>query len=160
MSTFPDCRYDGSYNVDFLDEKDSEFVKGFDYALETIINLFSANLDVFQNELTETLAEGETCAEDEILSTKSDLYDSIIEYYISIWLHWSSRIISENNILLSCIIEQWHEMERDMLVTSMIDNMDDETYNLNRKIAIAKHKGKYYDSRKFAITGEKEFVEE
>lgn len=144
MSTFPDCRYDGSYNVDFLDEKDSEFVKGFDYALETIINLFSANLDVFQNELTETLAEGETCAEDEVFSTRSDLYD----------------IISENNILLGCIIEQWHEMERDMLVTSMIDNMDDEIYNLNRKNAIAKNNGKYYDSRKFAITGEKEFVEE
>ena len=33
-------------------------------------------------------------------------------------------------------------------------------YNLNRKNALAKNKGKYYDSRKFAITDEKEFVEE
>ena len=55
---------------------------------------------------------------------------------------------------------EWLESERNELIVSMIDNMDDEIYSAVRnkilKDNISSDKPKeYYDTRKYACTGEK-----
>jgi len=148
MSCFPDCRNDDSYNEDFLDKQDKEFVRGFDYCLEQIKNLFENNLDVYASELSEVWDEslGEQ-PEDEIFATRSDF----------------GEIIEANRMLISLIVEHWCEMDRDELITSMIDNMDEDVYEAikhrvlsetSEKIGITK----YFDTRKFAYTGKKVFT--
>lgn len=142
---FPDCRNDDFYNVDFLNNDDKEFIKGMDYALEAVKNLIDNNLETYEAELNEVLEDGYEPEEDEIFSKRQDLYE----------------VLEENKEIISNIIEHWHESERDMMITSMIDNMDDDEYKKNREEAINKHiTDKYYDSRKFACTGKKVFHKE
>lgn len=135
MSIIPDCRVDENYNADFLNEKDSEFISGYDYALTQILNLIQNNLEVYQNELTEISPYKDGCPEDEIYASRRDLFD----------------IVEENKGLISNIISDWHERERDTIITSFIENMSEEEYENCKKTALEKNKGKeYYDSRSFA----------
>ena len=46
MSYFPDCRTDEFYNEKYLNEKDAKFLRGYDFAVETVVTLLS-NLDVY-----------------------------------------------------------------------------------------------------------------
>lgn len=142
MTMFADARHDCAYNTDFLNKPDMEFIKGFDYGLEVVLNFIKYNLDVHAEELNDT-GNGRI-ADDEVFSNRSDLYE----------------ILEENKDIITECIAQWHESERDMLVTSLIDNMDGKEYEILRGEAIAKNgKEKYYDTRKYACTGEKEFVD-
>ena len=55
-------------------------------------------------------------------------------------------------------IASYIESERDELITSMIDSMDDAEFKALREKAIAENgKEKYYDTRHYAITGVKVF---
>lgn len=140
MSLFADCRNDGVYNEDFLDKVDSSFLKGADFAVDQIENMFLNNLDSYEDELTEVLDEGEVAGEDEVYSTRQDLYD----------------ILGENKELIVTLIRHWMEKERDMLVTSMIDGMNEDEYKRLRKQAFEQHPDKeYYDTIKYAVTGKK-----
>ena len=141
---FPDCRNDDCYNEDFLNPADKSFIKGMDYALEQIKNLFSGNLDVFEEELTETLPEGETAGEDEVFASREDLLE----------------ILQENTEILAAVVQNWHEMSRNEMITSMIDNYDDDEFKKLRETAMQNNPDKeYYDSRKFLATGKKEASE-
>ncbi len=137
----PDCRIDDVYNYDFLDPVSKICIDGFDFAAEEIVSLFQNNLDVYKQELTETLEEGDTPDEDDVYAARSDLYD----------------ILSENSKLLSHIILHWLEMSRDALITTAIDDMDETEYNINREQAFKENKDKeYFDSRHWCCTGEKQ----
>lgn len=141
MSMFPDCRHDDTYNEDFLNSSDKAFVQGMDYAIEQIKNLFLGNLDVYENELSETLSEGEEKGEDEAFASREDLFE----------------ILQENTEILTAIIQNWHEMERNEMITSMLDEYDDDEYQKLRDEGRKAHPEKeYYDSRKFIATGRKE----
>lgn len=140
MSLIPDCRTDENYNEDFLNETDSEFVKGFDWAIEQMKNLFEGNLDVYEEELNYVPDEGEA-EEDEVYSKREDLFE----------------IVSDNAGFLANMIDDWMEMERDELITSIIDHMDEDEYEKLKAAAIKKNdalpdnevtKKKYVDSRK------------
>lgn len=58
-------------------------------------------------------------------------------------------------------LEACMESERDELITSLIDDMDDEEFRQNRSAAIERNgKDKYYDSRHYACTGKKVFSDD
>ncbi len=148
MTMFADARTDDAYNEDFLNRIDSAYLAGFDYALEIIKNLMEGNLEVYEDELTDT-GEGRVPDEDEVFATREDLY----------------QIIRDNSELISAIISHWHESERDMLVSSMIDGMDENEYKAIRNKVLRENEKKkepkeYFDSRKYALTGEKVFRRE
>lgn len=46
MSYFPDCRTDEYYNEKYLNEKDKEFVNGFDWCVEQVVCAFE-NIDEY-----------------------------------------------------------------------------------------------------------------
>ena len=101
MSLIPDCRHDDTYNEDFLNKSDKAFIQGMDYALEQIKNLFLGNLDVYEDELTETLPEGEEKGDDEAFASREDLYE----------------ILQDNTEILAAVIWNWHEKERNEMIT-------------------------------------------
>lgn len=137
----PDCRVDDLYNQDFLDEKDSAFIAGFDACLESIKNLIECNLEVYAEDLSEA---PDGSSPDEIRPTRPDLY----------------QVLEENKLLLSLIIVGWAECSRDSMITELIESMDDDEYLKNRERAIKENKHKeYYDSRQYETTGEKQFHE-
>lgn len=97
MSYIPDCRTDEYYNQKYLNEKDAEFIKGYDYAVEQIKNLFEGNLGATP-ELEELLDDNKAI----ILEGKAEIAKDAIE--------------------------EWAEIERDEVITSMIEGYDDDEY--------------------------------
>ena len=93
MSYIPNCRTHEFYNEKYLVGDDFEFVRGYDWAVSEILNLF-ANLDVY----FET---------DEIRGIP-------------------------NAEKFKDAIEDWAEMGRNELITSMIDNMDEDEYDATK----------------------------
>ena len=132
MGYIHDARNDEYYNEAFLDEKNSNKIKGFDYCVEQIQNLLENNLECFQEELTETLAEGKICPDDEVFSTREDLYE----------------ILYENRELISCIVTAWAELERDELITTMIEDMPQDIYEELRKKAIKENRVSHNEIKK------------
>lgn len=101
MSYFPDCRTDENYNQKYLGALDKEFVAGYDYAVEQIVNMIENNAEVYP-ELEAILAENVAVVHGE-----------------------KAKVCSES-------IQHWAEMERNMLITSMIDNMGEQEYSVIR----------------------------
>lgn len=147
MTFIPDTRNDSDYNERFLNDGDDSFVQGFDFALEQIVNLFANNLDVYEGELTELCPEGHTIEPDEAFAKREDLYE----------------IIKDNKEIICAVVEDWSERERDGLITSFIDGMDDEEYKMIKESVLQERpelKRELYDTRKFAVTGKKITLED
>lgn len=102
MSYIPDCRVDEYYNEKYLNKTDTEYIRGFDYVAERADNFFN-NLDVY-------ISEMDIPGEDINLCRLLENHEEIAEKF------------------KSCILD-WLERERDMTITSMIDNMDDDEYD-------------------------------
>ena len=100
MTYIPDCRTDDFYNEKYLNEKDKEFLKGYDYAVEQALNLLN-NADVYPDF-------------DDLLNPNKSLVNT------------------DKKEIVKNALDQWLEMERDELITSMIDYMDDDEYEANR----------------------------
>lgn len=47
MSAIPDCRTDEYYNQKYLTQRDKDFIAGYDYAVDQILNLIEYNTDIF-----------------------------------------------------------------------------------------------------------------
>lgn len=101
----PDCRTDKHYNQKFLVEEDKQFVAGYDWAVEQILNLLEANMDVYEHEFD---IEGEDINLVRFLENHKAVH----------------------KVLAECA-DHWMEMERNELITSMLDNTatcdDDES---------------------------------
>lgn len=118
MTYIPDTRNDDTYNQKYLNEKDKAFIRGYDYCAKEVVDHFFDDLDFesdyLKNLLNTSLPEEMKCkyqvafgveAEGtEVREMKS--YGDYLRYH-----------------LFNAI-----EMERDELITSMIDNMDDDEY--------------------------------
>lgn len=100
MSYIPNCRNDKYYNQKYLDDKDAEFIAGFDWCTNMVVANFFYNMEVF-----DFVVDG--C-------------DVDLELFFSNHPEIKERF--KENIL------EWIEMERDTLITSMLDNMDDGEY--------------------------------
>lgn len=155
---FPDCRTDDAYNEDFLTNTDKQFVRGMDWCTEMAIDNF------FDNHFN-----GEPPIEED--GELSILLDKEIPDYLkdkyTMDFSFGDRQSEEREIntyadLLRYKLLTWIESERDELITSMLDNMDEDIYEALRNKVLKENKEKdqpkeYYDSRKFMITGKKEF---
>lgn len=104
MSYIPNCRKDNDYNQKYLNEKDKEFVRGFDYAFNDALDSFFANIDDMDFDVDD---------EDIDLGKILTNHEAILE-----------RL--KDNIL------EWFEGERDEMITSMIDHMDENEYEANK----------------------------
>jgi len=155
---FPDCRTDDAYNQDFLNGTDKEFVRGFDWATEMAVDNF------FDNHFDGTIPDEED-GELSIMLNK-EVPDYLKEKY-EVEYRFSDRDTETREIktyadLLRSKILDWIEMERNELITSMLDNMDEDIYNAIRAKVLKENeqrpeKKEYYDSRKYMCTGKKEF---
>ena len=159
---FPDCRTDDAYNQDFLGGTDKEFVKGFDWATEMAVdNFFDNHFDGMSPD--EEDGELSIMLNKEVPDYLKEKYE--VEYRFGDRDAETREIKTYADLLRSKILD-WIEMERDELITSMLDNMDEDIYNAIRNKVLKENNEKpegerkeYYDSRKFACTGKKEFRE-
>lgn len=122
MTYIPDTRTDKYYNQKYLNDKDREFIRGFDWCLENAVDIFFDNISdlgdyedsylehVLNAEVPESLKD-----EYELECTFSDVKET-------------RKIETYADYLRSKIID-WVESERDQLITSMIDEMDDAEYD-------------------------------
>lgn len=120
MTYIPDCRNDENYNEKYLNEKDHEFLRGFDWCTEMATDNFFDNIDEYFDE-------------DTYLGHR--LYEEVPKYMRTEYEFESefsdethTRKIRTYGDLLRSKILTWIEMERDELITSMIDNMDRDEY--------------------------------
>lgn len=98
----PDCRRDDDYNQKYLDQHDADYVMGFDYCAEQIGTFFD-NISIY-----------------------ADCIDEANDGDIDI-----CRYLEKHPNVAAALaesIEDWVESQRDDLITSMIDSMDEEEY--------------------------------
>lgn len=107
MTMIPDCRTDENYNEKYLNDANKEFIKGYDYAVEQILNLVDNNSDVYPD------------------------FDDLLDPNKGIVNVDKKKIVHE-------AVDAWAECQRDETITSMIDNMDDDEYEKNKKAAEGK----------------------
>lgn len=100
MSYIPDCREDENYNEKYLNETDKEYIRGYDYAVEEVLETFFANLDCYDFRV-----DGEDIDLGLILENHESITDKLKD-----------------------AMKQCFESERDQMITSMIDHMDDNEY--------------------------------
>lgn len=100
MTYIPDTREDDYYNEKYLNEKDKEFIKGYDYAVNDALDAFIDNIGDFDFDV-----EGEDINIGKIFENHADILDKFRE------------AIKEN-----------FESERDGMIVSMIDYYSDEDY--------------------------------
>lgn len=102
MSYIPDCRTNEHYNQKYLNKMDKEFVAGYDWAVEQIVNMIENNVNVYPE------------------------LEDILDFHKAVACVDKIKILKE-------AVEDWAEAERDNLITSMIDNMDDDEYQSIKK---------------------------
>lgn len=100
MSYIPDCREDENYNEKYLNETDKEYIRGYDYAVEEVLETFFSNIDVY-----DLRVDGEDIDLGLILENHESILNKLKE-----------------------AMHEHFESSRDEMITSMIDNMDDKEY--------------------------------
>lgn len=130
MSRIPDCRTDEYYNERYLGGDDRSFVHGFDWCVERAVDNFFDNLDFGllgpDSHLLHMLSE-------ELPEKMRDSYE------------WESfyegqketREVRTYADYLRSLALEWIEHQRDEVITSMIDEMDEATYAANKAAADA-----------------------
>ena len=130
MSRIPDCRTDENYNEKFLNEKDKEFVRGFDWCVEMAVDNF------FDNEMFNLQNDDSYLGH--ILSEKlpvNMVEEYEVEYrYRDVDKTETRKVETYADLIRSKILD-WIEAERDELITSMIDSMDEAEHEAMMKKA-------------------------
>lgn len=117
MSYIPDCRSDENYNEKRLTEKDKEFVRGFDWSAEEAVDVFFDNLEVTESDhLIKMLNE-------ELPERMQEEYEW--EYTFRTDRNPEKRIVKTYGDLLRKELLAWIESERNEMIVSMIDNMEE-----------------------------------
>lgn len=102
MSYIPDCRTDTVYNEKYLNEKDKEYLEGFDWCVKTVLESFVDNINIYRDEF-------------DIKGASLNLE----------WFLQNNKEVAEK--LRECMVH-FSEMERNTLITAMIEWMDEEEY--------------------------------
>lgn len=150
---FSDCRNDDYYNADFLTESDTQFVGGFDWTVETVDHLFD-NLDCMEDGSEPIQELFETELPDDLKS----------EYTIDFTFQnppSEERTVETYGDFFRMQLLAWLEAARNELITSMVDDMDEDLYKavrnkVLRDNALSEHPKEYYDTRKYLYSGKKE----
>ena len=127
MSLIPDCRNDADYNQKYLNDKDKEFVRGFDWCAEEAVDNLFDNLEYIEDDYIIKLLEKEVPEYDQ---NEYEWEPSFCAYGEEI--KDEKRKVRTVADYLRMILIYWIEAERDQLITSMIDNMDDDEYEAIR----------------------------
>ena len=119
MSRIPDCRSDEVYNQKKLKGADRDFVNGYDWCAEEVVDNFFNNLEVFFEDDSHIMH-----------MLKEELPESLKEEY-TMEFTFNNRPDEDRDVdtyldLFRAKLLEWVEMQRDELITSMIDNMADE----------------------------------
>lgn len=93
MSYIPDCRTDEYYNQKYLNEKDKEFIAGYDWAVEQIVNMIENNIETYPE------------------------LEAILKENVAVVHGHKVQVCAE-------AVQNWAEMERDIMITSMIDGYE------------------------------------
>lgn len=120
MSYIPDCRRDEYYNQKYLNEKDAEFVRGFDWCAENAMDVFFDNIEEFfgiDSYIMHILKE-------EIPEDEHEEYIQINSFDE----HEEKRTVKTYLDAIRAHLIDWVESNRDELITSMIDGMDEDEY--------------------------------
>ncbi len=139
----PDCRDDAFYNEKFLNDTDKNFVRGFDWCAETAVDTFFENLvEVFGedsyivHQLNEELPENMKKEE-------------VIEFTFGNRDTENRKVNTYMDMIRSKLID-WMESQRDELIVSMLDSMDEAEYEKNRTAAMKNAKpDEFRDTRSF-----------
>ena len=119
MSYIPDCRTDEFYNDKNLNEKDKEFVRGYDWCTECAADTFFDNLDVFfgdDSHLMHVLNE-------ELPQGLKEKYEFERTYGVD--KKTETREVTTYGDLLRVRLLEYIESERDELIISMVDGASD-----------------------------------
>jgi hypothetical protein len=120
MSYIPDCREDGYYNVDRLEEGDKREVKGYDWCAEEVVDNF------FSNDMG-GLCDPETYL-GHLLSEK--LPEEMRESYEMEFSFGDrepeERVVETYADLIRSRLLDWMESSRDEMIVSMIDSYEEE----------------------------------
>lgn len=123
MSYIPNCRTDEEYNEKYLNKYDNEFVRGFDWCVEMAVDNFFSNLDIYfdsDSHLTHLLNE-------KLPEGMSEDYEMDFTYADENRKKELRKTETYGDMLKYKILD-YIEMERNELITSMIDNMDEQEY--------------------------------
>ena len=123
MSYIPDCRNDESYNQKFLGDKGKEFIRGFDWcAEEAVDNFFDNNYDY---------DDGTEIAH--FLNQK--VPECLREKYVMEYTFGDrpdeERTVENYSDLIRAELLHWIEMQRNEMITGMIDSMSVDEYASN-----------------------------
>lgn len=122
MSLIPDCRTDEGYNEKYLNQKDKEFLRGFDWCVEMAVDNF------FDNDMGDLASEGDYLGHILCGKVPEEMQEEYIMEHTVAGEEDEKRKVETYADLIRMKILEWIEMERDELITSMIDNMDDDEY--------------------------------
>ena len=150
---FPDVRNDDWYNEDFLDGASKKEVLGFDWATFAVDNLFE-NIE----QITDESDYLEKVFSEELPKSLQDEYD--MERHDGEDEHREVKTYAD---FIRMKILSWLENERNEIVVSLIENMDESVYKALREKVLkdnekSENPKEYYDSRHFMYTNEKRFT--
>lgn len=114
MSIIPDCRSNEAYNQKYLNDTNAEFVAGYDWARIFAVENFFDNIDIYVDQLENMEAETE---EEQALLDYLEKHQEAADNAMSALL----------DTIKECICD-YIERQRDELITSMIDNMDEKEF--------------------------------
>ena len=121
MTYIPDCRTDEYYNEKYLSKQDKEFLRGYDWATEMAVdNFFDNNYDMRFDE--------DDFVEEAVLKELPEEAQDTYTMEFTFVSKEEERTIKTVIDKIRYEILEWIEMNRDELITSMIDGMDDKEY--------------------------------
>ncbi len=102
MSYIPDCRSDECYNEKYLVGGNDNFVAGYDYCAEEVVDTFFDNLDIYEGVFD---IDGEDINLARFLENHAEIKTALRE-----------------------ALQEYVENRRDELITSIIDDMDEDEF--------------------------------
>jgi hypothetical protein len=123
----PDCRTDEYYNQKYLNANDKAELVGYDWCAEEVVDNFFNNIeDAFERDSYFGHALYEKIPED-----MQEEYDMIFSFGKEAPTEEHRKCETYADLFRMQLLE-WIENERDEMITSMIDNMNDEEYEANK----------------------------
>lgn len=154
---FAQCRNDDYYNADFLDGNDRTFIRGYDWLTEMVVDNFFNNLELLDSDLMEKVLS------EKVPESLQGEYEQVATFKLNDeMLDIEIRKVETYGDYIRFKLLEYIESERDQLITSMIEGMDEDIFNAIRNRVLKDNEQKpeserkeYFDTRKYRWTGKK-----
>ena len=121
MSYIPDCRSDEYYNQKYLVGDDKEFIRGFDWCVEMEVDSFFDNFDVVGSDYLELALARQVPEELQFEYETEDAFSLFREESLP-----EHRKVETYLDYLWYKLRMWIEIQRNELITVLLDEMDEE----------------------------------